>query len=169
MIRSCRVPPVLNRICDGKIHSALLVTIDGELLGTSTARGGGGASSSRKKSANAGAASNGGGSVVSDPHAFGTLVADIAVDYARLGEEFAAIDAVQRTRSHLQCLLLELDQGLVGVSSCVGGGGNNPNGIDCFVIAVADRDTPPAHLKSKLQSLAEHIGEALSTLTDGSA
>eukprot|EP00978_Attheya_sp_CCMP212_P014002 scaffold35411_cov56-Attheya_sp.AAC.7 len=34
MIRSSRIPPVLSRICGGGIHAALLITMDGELLGS---------------------------------------------------------------------------------------------------------------------------------------
>jgi hypothetical protein len=136
MIRSCRIPPVLNRVCDDTIHSALLVTNDGELLGASNYKG------AKRR----------------DPEAFGTLLADIAMDYQRLGEELAAVDATQRSKSHMQCLLMELDMGLVGVSSCMG--------IDCLVIAVADADAPAGLVKAKLQALAVHIQEALSPLTE---
>jgi len=141
MIRSCRLPPVLNRICDGdNIRSALLVTSDGELLGTST--------------------KNDDAAPMKDPESFGTLVADIAVDYLRLGEEYAAVDAVQRTRSQMKFLLLELDEGMVGVSVCVG--------TDCFAICVASPDAPPGLVKARLQEIAQYVGEALSTLADGS-
>jgi len=136
MIRSCRIPPVLNRVCDDKIRSAFLVTADGELLGMSNKN-----------------------APLSDPDSFATLVADIAVGYCNLGEEFAAVDAVHRTRSHLQCLLLELDLGLVGVSSCVGS--------DCFVVAVAAPDALPGLLKARLQALAVHVQESFSTVADG--
>lgn len=137
MIRSCSITPVLDRICSNGIQSALLVTYDGELLGAST-------SSPPMKN---------------DPESFGTLVADIAVDYLRLGEEFAAIDAVQRSRSTMNCLLMELDQGLVGVSCCGGAS-------DCFVIAIADHDAPPGLVKARLQELAVYVQESLSTLTE---
>jgi hypothetical protein len=137
MIRSGRIPPVLNRICDDTIHSALLVTNDGELLGASNVNH----KNSRR-----------------DPEAFGTLLADIALDYLRLGEEYAAVDAVQRSKSHMQCLLMELELGLVGVASCLG--------IDCLVIAVADADAPPGLVKARLQALAVHVQEALSPLTE---
>ena len=134
MIRSCRIPPVLNRICDETIHSTLLVTNDGELLGSST------------------------NNQTKDPEAFGTLVADIAMDYVRLGQDFADVDAVQRNKSHMQCLLIEMEQGLIGISSCLG--------IDCLVIAVAKHDAPPGWVKARLQALAVYVQEALSTLTE---
>mmetsp|Transcript_18828 Transcript_18828/g.24236 ORF Transcript_18828/g.24236 Transcript_18828/m.24236 type:complete len:138 (-) Transcript_18828:155-568(-) len=135
MIRSCRIPFVLNRICDESIPSALLVTFEGEILGEST-------SFPHHK----------------DPSAFGTLVADIASDYQRAGEDYAAIDTVQRSKSHLQCLLIEMDGGCIGVSACAG--------IDCFVIAVAKPDTPPGVLKGRLQSLASFVQDSMSTLTE---
>lgn len=133
MIRSCRIPAVLNRICDDKIQSALLVTADGELLGTSTKN-----------------------APPKDPESFGTLVSDITVGYCRLGEEFAAVDAVHRTRSHMQCLIMEMDRGMVGVSSCIG--------CDYFVIAIAAADAPPGLLKARLQALTSHVQEAFSTI-----
>jgi len=160
MIRSCRIPPVLNRICDdeeddaatnndgrrscgGAIRSAMLVTSDGELLGTST------------KNKNA---------PPKNPESFGTLVADIAFDYLRLGEEYAAIDdgvAEHRTaRSQLNFLMLELDEGTVGVTVCVG--------TDCFAICVATPNASPGLVKERLQALGVYVGEALSTLADGS-
>ena len=134
MIRSTCIPSVLNRICDDTIVSALLVTADGELLGAS--------SKNAQKNA----------------EAFGTLLADIALDYHRLGVEFAAADDVHRSKSHMQCLLLEMDLGLVGIASC--------SGIDCFVIAVAKPDAPPGLVKARLQTLAVHVQESLSILTE---
>ena len=133
MIRSGCIPPLLDRICTDKIRSALLVTYDGELLGTS---------SRAASSLNSSNATNNGTSslssssqtalssslAVTDPESFGTLVADIAFDYLQLGSDaYAHLDAVPRTKSHLQCLLLQLDQGLIGVSSCVGNMGSSSN------------------------------------------
>jgi hypothetical protein len=80
------------------------------------------------------------------------------MDYQRLGEEYAGIDATQRSKSHMQCLLLELDLGLVGVSSCLG--------TDCLVLAVAKSDAPPGLLKARLQTVAVYVQEALSTITE---
>ena len=73
MIRACRIGPILNRICmddkDG-ITCALLVTFDGEILGESTIH-------PQQHS--------------QDPSFFGTLVADIASDYQRAGEDYIHI------------------------------------------------------------------------------
>lgn len=146
MIRSGNIPPVLNRICDkDTIHSALLVTTDGELMGVSSCN------------------TNNNNNFFSreDPEAIGTLLADIGVDYQKLGEEFAALvqQQQQRRTSHLQCLLIELDLGLVGISSCLG--------IDCLVIAIAKPETPPGLLKAKLEALVAHAQESFSPLTEG--
>jgi hypothetical protein len=109
--------------------------VDGELLGTSTAQ-----------SPN-----------VKDPEAFGALVADIANGYGRLGEEYAAVDAVQRSRSNMQFLLVEMGAGLVGVSSCVG--------CDCYTIAVAAADAPPGLVKARLHTLSMHVQDAFSAVS----
>jgi hypothetical protein len=133
MIRSTRIPSVLNRICDDSVMSALLVTADGELLGASNKN------------------------PQRNPESFGTLLADIAIDYHRLGEEFSAVDDnAERPKSHMECLLIEMDLGLVGITSCSG----------CFVIAVAKPDTPPGLMKARLQTLAVHVQESLSALTE---
>jgi hypothetical protein len=129
MIRSCRIPSVLNRVCDASIQSALLVTNDGELLGASTIS-----------------------PTQMDPETLGTLIADIAMDYRRLGEDMGAIS------SKSQCLLLEMEHGLICVTSCIG--------IDCMVIAIAQADAPPGMVKAKLQALAVHVQEGLSLLTE---
>ena len=154
MIRSCRIPPILNRVCDDVIHSALLVTADGELLGAST----------KKSSASLFTASE--GSTSSSPSAssgaienLGTLIADIAVDYHRLGEEYAGLDGAQRNnKSQLQCLLMELELGLVAVSSC--------GSFDCLVIAIASPTAPLGLVKAKIQTLALYVQEALSPLAE---
>ncbi len=55
-----------------------------------------------------------------------------------MGEEYAALDMVPgdslTTKSHLQFLLLELELGLVAVSTCVG--------VDCMVIAIVAPSAP---------------------------
>jgi hypothetical protein len=84
MIRSTRIPSVLNRICDNGIYMVLMVTSDGELLGVSNRYTPPPPSSSSP--------------VVDipllvkelpDPESLATLIADIAMDYYRLGFEFA--------------------------------------------------------------------------------
>ena len=137
MIRSGRIPPVLNRICDEQIPTALLVTRDGELLGTSNLY-----------------PKAGGGAVTAE--SMGTLLADIAVDYKRLGEEFAA--AAEQRQSHLEGLLIQFQGGLAGAAAC--------ESLDCFVLAVAKPDTPPGLLKARLRSLADHVQESMSLLME---
>lgn len=91
-----------------------------------------------------------------DPDSFGTLLADIAIDYKRLGEEFAALD--DRRKSNLDCLLIDLEGGMAGVAAC--------EGIECFVLAVAKPDTPPGLVKARLRSLADHVTESMSVLME---
>jgi hypothetical protein len=144
MIRSARIPPVLSRICtDQVIQTAVLVTTDGELLG-STSMTFVSPDGSRESIEN-----------------LGTLIADIAVDYQRLGDEYAGLDGTSSTvskKSHLQCLFLELEQGMVAVSSCVG--------VDCLVIAIAAPNAPLGMIKARLQAITEHVQEGLSPLTE---
>eukprot|EP00539_Tryblionella_compressa_P020836 CAMPEP_0178865040 /NCGR_PEP_ID=MMETSP0747-20121128/4209_1 /TAXON_ID=913974 /ORGANISM="Nitzschia punctata, Strain CCMP561" /LENGTH=132 /DNA_ID=CAMNT_0020531823 /DNA_START=110 /DNA_END=506 /DNA_ORIENTATION=+ len=96
----------------------------------------------------------------------GTLIADIAVDYSRMGEEYAALDLVPGEqsldtapkKSHLQCLFLELELGLVAVSTCVG--------VDCMVIAICSPGAPLGNVKAVLQATTEYVQEALSPLSE---
>ena len=59
--------------------------------------------------------------------------------------------------SHLQCLFLELELGLVAASTCVG--------LDCMVIAIASPSAPLGMVKARLQAITEYVQEALSPLT----
>lgn len=154
MIRSCRIPPILNRVCDDVIHSAFLVTADGELLGSSTKK-----STLALFPPNATEGSPTSSSSTVAVENLGTLIADIAVDYQRLGEEYLGLDGQQRSnKSSLQCLLMELELGLVAVSSC--------GGFDCLVIAIASPTAPLGLLKARLQTLALYVQEALSPLAE---
>ncbi|VEU36048.1 unnamed protein product [Pseudo-nitzschia multistriata] len=181
MIRSCRIPSVLRRICtDNVIQTALLVTTDGELLGSTATT-----------------FLSPDGTTRESIDSLGTLIADIAVDYGRLGEEYANLDPVPLApvgpaqqapgapaggpsappaggvpssvsstptpnhtggskKSHLQCLLLELELGLVAVSACAG--------VDCMVIAIAAPSAPLGSVRARLQAIAAHVQEALGPL-----
>jgi hypothetical protein len=181
MIRSCRIPSVLKRICtDNIIQTALLVTTDGELLG-STATTFISADGTSKESI----------------ESLGTLIADIAIDYMQLGNEYANLDigggdvagttttamtstsatatsssssssaqqqqqlppnsSGKKSGSHLQCLFLELEFGLVAVSTCVN--------VDCMVIAIAAPTAPLGSVKARLHAITEYVQESLSPLT----
>lgn len=98
-----------------------------------------------------------------------------------MGEEYAALEmssqqiatnsssnvaannnnSSSRSTSHLQCLFLELELGLVAVSMCVG--------IDCMVIAIASPNAPLGMVKARLQVITEYVQEALSPLTTTAA
>ena len=88
MIRSCHIPPLLSRICGDGIQAALLVTTDGELLGTSYPFP---------------------EDDLGNLCEVGSLVTEIAADYQRLGHELDS--------PHLDFLTLELELGTVAVSS----------------------------------------------------
>jgi hypothetical protein len=145
MIRSARIPGILSRIAsDHVIQTAVMVTGDGELLG---------ATSNTFISPD--------GSTRDSMESLGTLIADIAVDYQRLGEEYALLEPSATPapkKSHLQCLLLEFDHGLVAISSCVG--------VDCLVIGIAAPNAPMGMIKARLQAITEHVQEALAPLTE---
>lgn len=128
MIRSRRIPPMLSRICGDGIQASLLVTVDGELLGTSSPL-----DETLEKS-------------VSET---GSLVTEIAADYQRLGLELDS--------PSLDFLVLELEFSTVAVCSA---------GRDCFVICLADPETPQGMIKARLQALASHVKEALTPLTE---
>ena len=185
MIRSARIPSVLRRICtDDVIRTALLVTTDGELLG-STATTFVGPD----------------GTTTESIESLGTLIADIAVDYGKLGEEYASLDppappsssaspsssvpgasaaagassppsttsnnnnsnpstsSTSTSKSHLRCLLLELELGLVAVAAC--------ESVDCMVIALAAPNAPLGTVRARLQAIAAHVQEALGPLAGG--
>jgi hypothetical protein len=126
------------------IQTALLVTADGELLGST-----------------ASTFVSPDGTTKESIESLGTLIADIALDYSRMGQEYANLDLVPGgapVKSHLQCLLLELELGLVAVSTCVG--------VDCMVIAIAAPSAPLGMVKARLQVITEYVQETLSPLTE---
>lgn len=143
MIRSARIPGILRRITsDNVIQAAVLVTGDGEILGASSPTFVG-PDGTRESMEN-----------------MGTLIADIAVDYQRLGDEYMHVKegSAAPKKSHLRCLLLELDQGLVAVSACAE--------VDCLVIGIAAPDAPMGMIKARLEAITEHVQEALAPLTE---
>mmetsp|Transcript_21640 Transcript_21640/g.30325 ORF Transcript_21640/g.30325 Transcript_21640/m.30325 type:complete len:273 (-) Transcript_21640:47-865(-) len=56
-----------------------------------------------------------------------------------------------KERGRLNCLIVELDQGLLGVSSATS---------DTYVVALADSNAPHGMLKARLMALADHVNEA---------
>lgn len=206
MIRSTKIPSVLNRICDNGIYMALMVTSDGELLGVSNRYTPPSSSSSTHESTDVADIP----SLVKelpDPESLSTLIADIAMDYYRLGFEFAAFNQNnnnsmtpptgtptsssltnldptssrqessssagssstaaltnnngnfnnynnQKAISNMKFLLLEMDYGMIGISSC-------SSSADCLVIAIATHTTPIGYIKSRLTILASYVQESL--------
>ena len=107
MIRSRNIPPLLSRITGDGINTALLVTADGELLGSSsdaspqqqpppvdnpsTAVTGATSSSSLPENPTAGSNPNAPSDHL-DFGSIGALVAEVAADYRRLGTELQNLD-----------------------------------------------------------------------------
>jgi hypothetical protein len=142
MIRSARIPGILSRITsDNVIQTALLVTGEGELLGATSPTFV--SPEGTKESV----------------ECLGTLIADIAVDYRRLGDEYAQLEpSATSKKSHLKCLLLELDHGLVAVSACAE--------VNYLVIGIAAPNAPMGMVKARLEAITEHVQEALAPLTE---
>ena len=120
------------------------------------------------------------------PESLGTLLADIAWDYQRLGEEFATLNndtitttalsssssvGVQAqpqpitTTSKMECIFLEMEYGIVGISPCNNNSGNsnnyNSNNIGCFVMVIATSEAPLGLIRMRLQTVTQHIQESL--------
>lgn len=127
MIRSGKIPPLLSRVCGDGIEAALLVTTDGELLGTSFPL-----DETLEKSI----------------AQVGSLVTEIAADYARLGHELDS--------PSLQYLSLELELNTVAVASATN---------ECLVICICSPDAPHGRTKARLQALALQVQESLTPLS----
>jgi len=193
MIRSSRIPSVLRRICtDDVIQTALLVTTDGELLG-STATTFVGPD----------------GTTTESIESLGTLIADIAVDYGKLGEEYASLDPPsssttttttttsvtsnstsnatttttvtvtgsprQHQRQHQQQQQQQQQQPRksshlrcllleleLGLVAVAA-----CESVDCMVIALAAPNAPLGTVRARLQAIAAHVQEALGPLAGG--
>jgi hypothetical protein len=169
MIRSGHIPLVLNRIIwdtndplqpqqpPSQIVAALLVTYDGELLGTSTSTTGTTGSAALQ---------------AKDPESLGTLLADIAMEYHRLGQDFqrgkqhhhnhktsnntSSTSTTSGNNSKMDCVLLQFEGGIAAAVPC-------PT-MECLVVAIAQSTTPLGVLRAKLHALAHHIQESMSLL-----
>ena len=173
MLRASNIPPLLSRITGDGIHTALLVTSDGELLGSATTRQD--------------------LSFVSDDNiaSIGSLIAEVAADYKRAGNDLAALDGKSSisaseknpttasarsvggtTRSTngvghpntsavpaLKCLLVEFEQGIAGVASTGSYAG-------CLVIALAESTVEVGLIRARVMTLASYVGEALTQLAE---
>ena len=164
MIRSTNIPIILNRICDDtNILSALLVTSDGELLGHSN----------RSSSASSTTLNRNHPPLplLPTPESLGTLIADIALDYHRLGEEFSTLknhtESPPHSSSKMECLYIEMELGIVGISSCnsSSSSSNNTGDVGCFVIVIAALDAPLGYIQMRLQTVTTHIQESLLSST----
>ena len=137
MLKSSRIPPLLNRVCNNGISSAYLITSDGALLGASSTF-----------------------AHPIDPSDLGALVAEVAEDYKRLGTELSLIkkkdDLSSSTSSSMEekkekiCVLIQLEKGLLGISSATD---------STYVVALGD-SVEHGWLKMQLQALAGHVRDS---------
>lgn len=138
MLRSQAIPEVLDRICDEWVDAAIVLNSDGELLGSS--------------------------SHYDEPEELCTLLADVALDYQHVGEEYSGV-AGEEESNQLKYLLIEIEVGLVGIAPCPG--------IECFVIAISKSSetksassTPRGLVTARLAELATYFQEALVPLIE---
>jgi len=164
MLRSRHIPPVLSRVTGDGIHTALLLTADGDLLGAYTTK-----SSPPDLSDEAQVTKEAGNDL--DVASISALVAEVTGDYKRAGHELSFLRGPQRTSQPtaypLKCLLLEMEFGMLGIASTAAFT-STPSRADCYVAAIADSSLHdcPGLLKARISACAGHIGEALLQLAE---
>lgn len=142
MLKSSRIPPLLNRVCNNGISSAYLITSDGALLGASSTL-----------------------SHPIDPSDLAALVAEVVEDYKRLGSELSLIkkkddntannlssstsSSIEEKKEKL-CVLIQLEKGLLGIASATD---------SSYVVALGE-SVQHGWLKMQLQALAGHVRES---------
>ena len=166
MIRSRRIAPFLSRICEGGIVMSLLVTSDGELLGSHVVEE---------------------NPIALEPSDVGALVTEVAADYQRLGTELQRLDnkaagvvstLAQTNKSSndtttttnnnnnnknssnykglLPCLLIEMNEGYwVGIAGA---------SSDTYVVAIAEPSVPQGLIKERLLAVSRHVKESFSQI-----
>ena len=172
MIRSRRIAPFLSRICEGGIVMSLLVTSDGELLGSHVVEE---------------------NPIALEPSDVGALVTEVAADYQRLGTELQRLDnkaagvvstLAQTNKSSndttttttnnnnnntnnnnknssnnkglLPCLLIEMNEGYwVGIAGA---------SSDTYVVAIAEPSVPQGLIKERLLTVSRHVKESFSQI-----
>jgi hypothetical protein len=98
-------------------------------------------------------------SVTLDLSCIGALVVEFAADYAKLAKDMDHLDSTSSSSSSsgggdssssrgLQCLMVELDQGVVGIAKAA---------KDIYVIALAGTLVDRSLLKGRLMALAQYI------------
>ncbi len=135
MLRSSRIPALLNRICTDGIVSSYLITIDGELLGCSNIQPQTAGSNTIPK--NSLHSSQDGSEDVSsswetmDPSDIGALVAEVVEDYKNLGLELALLNPSDATKQTITG----------GANAVVSGNGKDGDGknkergkLNCLIV-----------------------------------
>ena len=73
------------------------------------------------------------------------------------GATSAASKAKAPTGNTLRCMIVEMDGGVIGVSSA--------GASDCYVVAMADADVEHGLLRARLTALSDHCAEAFMTMS----
>lgn len=140
MIRSQRISPFLSRICGDGIPMSLLVTANGELLGSHVVED---------------------NPISLEPSDVGALVTEVAADYLQLGKELQRLDnkTIKSSNGLLPCLIVEMNEGnWIGIAGA---------GSDCYVVAIAEPSVPQGFLKERLLAVSQYVKESFSQIEGG--
>lgn len=191
MIRSSRIPPLLNKVCTDGILSCYLITSDGELLGCSDAH------LSRDTAITAYKNSDHQPSSwdIMDPNDVSALVAEVVDDYKRLGFELSllntaqyqggsgsnigstspSLETVSGTATHSSSSSAKhASEKARGRLNCLivemekGLIGIATATASTYVVALTDSTAQHGYLKMKLTSLANYVRDSFSPLEDSS-
>ena len=183
MLRASRIPPLLSRIIGDGIDGAMLLTSDGELLGSSFLED--------NPVNDHNGHENLPGSNPLDKASMGALIAEVAGDYVRAGRELLVSSSIstssvymgnagdnnnnnnrdnngnrvknsQRKGCNLDCLIVELELGrLIGVACCF------PSQDEVYFVAATGDSKIVGHglLRARILALEGYIRESLVQIT----
>jgi len=193
MLRARRVPPLLSRITGNGIHTVLLVTSDGELLGSTTTVQQSSAQSGEKSVSNNNSTVLPGGL---DLASIGSLVAEVATDYKRAGNELSLLHGIKAVSamnslnspptvstptnrgtnpsSTSSSCGAATNKGSASPLKClvvefeqgIAGVASTGSNTGCFVVALAESNVEVGLIRARLVTLASYVGEALTPLAE---
>lgn len=165
MLKSSRIPPLLNRICQNGISSAYLITTDGALLGASSSS----TTTSEITSASSSPLTSSSFHLhhPMDPSDLAALVAEVVEDYRKLGSELSLLKKKEdlipppspisstpspssstELKKNKFCVLIQLENGVLGIASATD---------TTYVVALGQEGVQHGWMKMQLYSLASHV------------
>ena len=183
MLRASRIPPLLSRILGDGMDGAMLLTSDGELLGSAFTTSSIHDINNKNESSSS--------SFVLDAASMGALVAEVTNDYARAGRELLhqgsqssqsnirqGHEGQGNNGSELECLIIETELGrVIGVACCSfytsnssdDGGYNTTsssitgNNNQVYYIAATGNSSQVGHglVRARIMALEGYIRESL--------